>query len=87
MPQGLFNKENDDFSAILKNIVDLENGDIANSREVQLESSSSQDPSHERDAPRQLYLPPINKKGNRLNVLKIQEQKCSVNKHHFTFTM
>ena len=32
-------------------IVDLENGDIANSREAQLQSSS-QDPSHERDAPR-----------------------------------
>ena len=40
MPHGLFNKENDDFSAILKNIVDLENGDIANSREAQLQSSS-----------------------------------------------
>ena len=33
VPQGLF-KLNDDFSAILKAIVDLENGDIANSRET-----------------------------------------------------
>ena len=48
--RGYF-EENDDFSAILKNIVDLESGDIANSREAQLQSSS-QDPSHERDAPR-----------------------------------
>ena len=39
VPQGLF-KENEDFSAILKNIVELKNGDIANSREAQLQSSS-----------------------------------------------
>ena len=50
VPQGLF-KENDDFSAILKTIVDLDSGNVANSREAQLQSSS-QDPSHERDAPR-----------------------------------
>ena len=42
VPQGLF-KENDDFSAIIKTIADLESGNIANSREAQLQSSS-QDP-------------------------------------------
>ena len=39
VPQGLF-KENDDFSAILKTIVDLESGNKANSREAHLRSSS-----------------------------------------------
>ena len=41
-PQGTF-KENDDFSAILKAIVDLESGNVANPREAQLQSSG-QDP-------------------------------------------
>ena len=39
VPQGIF-KENDDFSAILKAIVDLDSGNVANSREAQLQSSS-----------------------------------------------
>ena len=51
MPQGLF-KENDDFSSILKINVDLENGNIANSRGAQLQSSS-QDPFDEYEASRQ----------------------------------
>lgn len=39
VPQGLL-KENDDFSAIIKTIADLESGDGANSRGAQLQSSS-----------------------------------------------
>ena len=50
VPQGIF-KENDDFSAILKNIDYLERGDLARSRETQLQSSS-QDSPQEPDAPR-----------------------------------
>ena len=43
--------ENDDFSAILKNIDYLERGDLARSRETQLQSSS-QDSPQEFNAPR-----------------------------------
>ena len=50
VPQGIF-KENDDFSAILKNIDYLERGDLARSRETQLQSSS-QDSPQELNAPR-----------------------------------
>ena len=50
VPQGLF-KENDDFSTILKSIDYLENGNLASSREAQLQSSS-QDSPQEPDAPR-----------------------------------
>ena len=50
MPQGIF-KENDDFSAVLKNIDYLERGDLARSRETQLQSSS-QDSPQEFNAPR-----------------------------------
>ena len=39
VPQGIF-KENDDFSAILKTIVDLDSDNLANSREAQLQNSS-----------------------------------------------
>ena len=39
VPQGIF-KENDDFSAIIKTITDLESGDGANSRPVRLQRSS-----------------------------------------------
>ena len=39
VPDGLF-EEDDDFSAILKAIVDVENGKRVNSRETQLQSSS-----------------------------------------------
>jgi len=39
VPQGLF-KESDDFSAILKTIVDLESGNSVSSSEAQLQSSS-----------------------------------------------
>ena len=46
-PQGTF-KENDDFSAILKAVVDLDSDNVANSREAQLQSSS-QDPFDERE--------------------------------------
>jgi hypothetical protein len=42
VPQGMF-KENDSFPAIIKNIVDIESGDVAASRETQLQGSS-QDP-------------------------------------------
>ena len=50
VPQGIF-KENDDFSAILKNIDYLERGDLAISRETQLQSCS-QDSPQEFKAPR-----------------------------------
>ena len=39
VPQGLL-KKNDDFSAILENIVDLESGKSVNSSETLLQSSS-----------------------------------------------
>ena len=50
VPQGMF-KENDDLSAILKDIDYLERGDLARSRETQLRSSS-QDSPQELNAPR-----------------------------------
>ena len=50
VPQDTF-KENDDLSAILKDIDYLERGDLARSRETQLQSSS-QDSPQEFNAPR-----------------------------------
>ena len=44
VPQGIF-KESDGFPAILKTIVDLENGDVAIPRETQSQGSG-QDPSN-----------------------------------------
>ena len=49
VPQGTF-KENDDFSAILKNIAYLESGNFPSSTEAQLQSSHH-DPSQHSNAP------------------------------------